>query len=339
MTGIVVDFSYAHDGVTPEKVKQIPGIEGFVAYAGCYDHGKNITKPELHALLDAGLTGCLVIEDNAGDLRRGAVVGANQGRRIVAAATQLGYDWRNCVLATGYDTDAHGGDYSHLLDAMEAFAREVPHPGYYGDSDSIDYLAARHPDWFYWQSNSRGFSPKNPTGHAHLWQQYDHPLAHTAGLGSSVDINLVRRTPLGFMGEGADMPLSDADVKKIVRAVWAHETRPTGSKEAYRMDRQIVNGAHQSYEARDLIAKVSRNVDALTGTVEAISKVLTASGSGVLSRVAALQAVAGDLGKQLTDVAAKVAAEAPAQQITVDVAAIADAVATKVKSIVWKAGQ
>jgi hypothetical protein len=335
MTEVVIDFSFAHAEVTPAKLAQIPGVTGFIAYAGSYGGDKNITKAELHALLDAGLHGCLVIEDNAGDLVRGAPVGADQGRRVVAAAKALGYDWENAVLATGYDTDAHGGDYSHLLEAMEAYAREVPHPGYYGDSDSIDYLAARHPDWFFWQSSSGSFSPKNPTENAHLWQQFNHPLAHHAGLASAVDINFVRRTPLGFMGEGTD-PLSGITPEQIAEAVWAHRVRMNHNEHSRRMDWGIVQAYESSQDAR----QAARSADA---KADSVLKIVGDAKSGILARVAALQKSAADaatanasLEAAVTNLAAVVNALTPA---AVDVSALAAAVVAGVKNLTWKASE
>jgi hypothetical protein len=208
---VIFDGSFGHAEITPAALKPT-GADGVILYAGCNDARKNATKAEIQALLAAGYQVGLVVENVASDAIGGAAVGAAQGAAILAGAKSVGYDWRNCVLFGGYDTDSHSGDWARLLAYMEAFAVKVPVPGYYGDSDSIDYLHARHPDWIFWQSNSRSFSPLNPSPNTHLQQLYNDPRAH----GLPVDVNIVRRTPLRLMGE--DMPLTDADIAKI----WEH---------------------------------------------------------------------------------------------------------------------
>lgn len=210
MPTFIVDFSFAHATVTPAALAKLDGCIGGIAYAGCNDSTKNITKAQLHALLDAGFQMGLVIENVATDAIGGAAVGTAQGKAIVAAAKALGYDWQNCVLVGGYDTNAHAGDYAELLAFEKAFAAQAPVPGYYGDSDSIDYLHTHGSvDWLFWQSDSGSFSPKNPTPNAHLWQQFNDPRA--AGLRSSVDVNNILRTPLHLMGED-DMSFTIQDL-------------------------------------------------------------------------------------------------------------------------------
>jgi hypothetical protein len=163
-----------------------------------------------------------------------------------------------------------------------------------------------------------------------MLQQFNHPLAHIAGLGSSIDINLVRRSPLGFMGEGdPDMPLTDADVKKIAAAVWSHTAVPTGAKDKTprRMDHSLVNGMQRAYEAKDHARDAAHAANRANGKLDAVTKVLTEAGAGMLARVANVQAQV-----------AKLVASAPAEQVKVDAGAIADAVIAKLRalSLIWK---
>ena len=217
--GVVFDFSYAHGPVVAVLLRHKPGelCDGVMAYAGCNDTGKNITKNELHGLLNAGYRVGLVIENNATDAIGGHATGVAQGGAILAAAQALDYDWRHCVLSGGYDTDAHPGDYRALDAYMAGFASIVPVPGYYGDSDSIDYIHQHSGrNWFYWQSESGSFSPKHPTPNAHLWQQYNDPRSH----GLDVDVNDVLRTPLPLMSKEKDVDLNNpADVAKLTQIV------------------------------------------------------------------------------------------------------------------------
>lgn len=251
MTKPVFDLSFGWPTITGDKILRA-GAAGVIGYAGCLRTDKNVSKARFQDWLDSGLMVGLVVEDYAGDAIRGAVVGREQGKRIADAAASLGYDVANCVLSGGYDTDAHGGDYGHLADYMHAFAQEVPVPGYYGDSDSIDYLHGHGgADWFFWQSSSASFSPRNPTPNAHLHQQYADPRSH----GLDVDVNDVLKTPLRLMGE--EMPLSEDDITKLV----------TRFKQADIGDETIASAARETH---DMVAALQKQVAALQAVVSTI---------------------------------------------------------------------
>lgn len=313
---VVADYSFAHATCTPARLGKVDGLTGVIPYAGCLNDAKNITKSEFDALIAAGINVALVVEDLPGDIAKGASYGTAQGKRILASAKALGYDYENCPLIAGYDTDARGSaDYEAILRGMEAFAAVVPFPGYYGDSDSIDYLHARHPDWFYWQSESQSFSPKNPTGHAHIWQQYNDARARRAGLGSSIDINIVLK-PLPFMGE--TMALTADDCEKIANHVWDHK-RKTG-------DGQDITMARYLGDARSHAITAAQKADTAV-------KVL----ASLPARVAAAQKAIADLAGTTDAIHKAVAALEPAKELAVDVAAIAaaaaDAVVAKAKQL------
>ena len=218
----IYDASFGHAKMTPAALKSA-GAGGVILYAGCDETAKNCTKAEVTALLEAGLHVGLVIENFATDaVTKGAPEGDRQGRNLAAAAKALGYDIENCVGFAGYDADSHPADLPKIKAFMEAFAKHIPVTGYYGDSDSIDFLHQSHPHWIYWQSDSRSFSPKNPTPNAHLLQLYNDPRAH----GLPVDVDIVERTPLQLMGES--MAVSDADAQKIAAAVKQIQDDPAG---------------------------------------------------------------------------------------------------------------
>ncbi len=210
MAEFIYDASFGHAQMTPAALKPTGSI-GVILYAGCADSRKNTTGDEVRALLDAGFQVGLVIENFATDAIGGASVGDAQGSAILAAAKDLGYAAGSCVLFGGYDTDSHEADWPKLLAYMEAFAKHVPVPGFYGDSDAIDFIHARHPDWIFWQSDSRSFSPLNPTPNAHLLQLFNDSRAH----GLPVDVDLVER-PLPLMG--ADLALTTDDIQKVAHA-------------------------------------------------------------------------------------------------------------------------
>jgi hypothetical protein len=220
---IILDASFGHAEMKPTEVKKT-GAAGIILYAGCNDTRKNATKAEVQALLAAGIQVGLVIENVNTDARGGASVGDAQGRAIVAGAKAVDYDWQNCVLFGGYDADSHPADWPHLLAYMEAFAKHVPVPGYYGDSDSIDYLHARHPDWIYWQSDSRSFSPLNPSSNTHILQMFNDPRAH----GLPVDVNVLYRSHLRLMGDKMQLDPHDPVILDLKKQIAANQKQING---------------------------------------------------------------------------------------------------------------
>lgn len=238
----VWDFSFAHATVTRELVAAAeagrhPCIGG-IAYAGAHDTAKNITKTELRDLLAAGYAMGLVIEDIATDAIGGFEIGREQGRRLVDAAAAMDYDVANCVLFGGYDTDAHPGDYRHLAAYMGGFHVAVPHAGYYGDSDSIDFMFNRGRRYVNWQAAASSWSPKDPTPNAHLWQQVGGMPKAFAG---DVDVNFVRIQPLQLMGE-QEMPTAKDIVDELMgRHIWGDADKPTYVQTI----RQIATGVRQ----------------------------------------------------------------------------------------------
>lgn len=198
---LIVDVSFAHDAMTG-KLLAGRGIDGVIGYASRFP-AKNMTAANLADWLAAGLSVGLVYEDDTNDMTFGATAGYPHGQLMVGWAHTIGYDLANCVGFAANDRNTLAGDLPAVLAYMQAFARSVPHPGYYGDQDSIDWLAARHPEWFYWQSESAAFG-HGVSEHAHLLQRYNDPRVS----GLAVDANDVVIPGIPLMGE--DM-FTDAD--------------------------------------------------------------------------------------------------------------------------------
>lgn len=222
MSVIVADVSFGHAAVPPDKLRQVAGLAGVIGYAGCKTAGKNCARDEVTAWLDAGLWVGLVIENNATDAAKGAAAGIAQGHAILAGAQALGYDVATSVLYSGYDADATPPVYQELIDFRGGFGSVVPVPGYYGDSDSINAIAAHYPDTYWWQSAAASQSPQHPTPLADLWQQASGVDLH----GLPIDANLAMHANLGMMGETVDITISDADRTAIAQQaaalVWQH---------------------------------------------------------------------------------------------------------------------
>ena len=296
---IVVDFSFAHASVTPAKLKGLDGCIGGIAYAGCNDTSKCITKAELTALLDAGFSMGLVIENGEQDVLGGAPVGTAQGKAIVAAAKTLGYDWQNCVLFSGADFNENTTtQYKKTLASMEAFAKIVPVPGYYGDSDSIDYLYSKHKDWWYWQSDSTSFSPKNPTKNAALLQRYNDSRL-PKNLKSLVDVNDLLKTDLPLMG---DLPMDQATFDKLMDSYLSMK----GGKFTH-----TINGK----KSTTTLVNFAANADNQATAANKNSKAASTSAAAALKQSQANAAAIAALAKAVAQLAPSAAAAASIQQI------------------------
>lgn len=192
----IADLSYGHNAVTGAQLAA-GGCVGAIAYAGCDDPGKNATRANVDDWLSHNLWLSLVIENGAADLLTGgAPEGARQARNVLAGAAALGLDPAMFAIFTAADWDTSNGQLGAADAGFEAFAREVPVPGLYGNSWLIDYCKAQHHMRAGWQSNSSSFS-YGPSPAANLLQRYNDPRA--AGL--PVDASDIQITPVGMLGE------------------------------------------------------------------------------------------------------------------------------------------
>jgi hypothetical protein len=194
------------------------GFAGAVGYTGCQDTRKNVSAERVTDWLDSGLEVALVIENGQTDMLGGAKAGAELGQDWLAGAKVAGYDYARCIGFTAADWHTTPDQFETVTEAFDAFASYVPVAGLYGSGPMLDYLAAHSPAAGYWNSSSSSYGP--PSASRNL-QQLVAPGPH----GLPVDINVVIRTPLNFMGE--NMPLTPADVALIWGAeipVWGSAT-------------------------------------------------------------------------------------------------------------------
>lgn len=190
----IADLSFAHDTVSYTDLAR-RGATAVIGYVST-SPGKNLTSANLQAIQAAGLAVGLVYEDTVNDMQTGANYGRGAGLTAVQQAVGIGYDASDCVIFAANDRNSGMLDLPAILAYMEAFAAYVPHPGYYGDQDSIDYLAARRPGWWYWQSSSSSYGA-GVSAHAHLLQRFNDPRA----TGLPVDANDVLRQGIPLMGD------------------------------------------------------------------------------------------------------------------------------------------
>lgn len=208
----VVDLSSGYASTTGAQLTAI-GAAGFIAYTGCDNTAKNITKARFQEYLSEGLIGALVIENGPQDVLGGDKAGAYYGQKWLAGAESVGYDIANSIGFCSSDfNETTATQYQETIDCMGAFGAYVPIPGYYGDGDSIDHVIPATCCVYGWQDDSTSFTPGGKTStHARLQQRYADARAH----GLPVDVNDVLGTPLLFMGENVTTP------GDITAAVWA----------------------------------------------------------------------------------------------------------------------
>lgn len=193
----VVDFASSYKNISGAQLVAI-GAGGWIAYTGCNNTAKNISKSKFQEYMDTGIPGALVIENGTQDVLGGEKAGASLAQHVMAGAEALGYDVAHCALATSADfNETTAAQYAETIDCMGAFGALVPVPVYYGDGDSIDRVIPATRCVYGWQSDSTSFSPGGTSHLARLQQIYNDPRAK----GLVVDVNNVLGAPLYFMGE------------------------------------------------------------------------------------------------------------------------------------------
>lgn len=176
------------------------GCIGAIGYAGCLDTGKNVAKYRVDDWRKNGLWVGLVCEDTNTYLQGGSSAGLAQARRLVAAASALGYDVNNCVLFLSADWNSRStADLDAIVAACSAAKTVIKHLGLYGNSYALD--ATAHLTDVGWQSESTSFS-YGLSPNANLQQIYADPRAQ----GHAIDVNNIIRRPLLMEGEPVTQP-------------------------------------------------------------------------------------------------------------------------------------
>lgn len=209
-----IDVSFAHASTNYASLA-MRGASFVIGYSS--DHPeKNLTKADVHNIRSQRLTDLLVFENIETDMIGGRGMGRVHGDTAVTQARAIGYDWQGKPIFAANDRDAHPNDFATILAYMEGFAESVPHPGYYGDQDSIDYLYARHPGWVFWQSSSLAYGD-GISQHADIVQRYDDSRVR----GWQVDANDVVSSTIPWIGD--DM-FNDADRAMLTKIAGQMQT-------------------------------------------------------------------------------------------------------------------
>jgi hypothetical protein len=190
----VADFSFAHDAITGAELARI-GAAGAIGYVS--DHPeKNLTAANLRDLQLAGIPTALVFEDAVDDMAGNPSLGSGHGQVAVTQARAIGYDPESCTIFAADDRNTGPADWPNVLAYMDNYAKQVRWPGYYGDQDSIDWLAPQRPDWVYWQSDSMSFG-NGVSRNAHLVQHYNDVRCQ----GLALDVSDIARPGVRWLGE------------------------------------------------------------------------------------------------------------------------------------------
>lgn len=216
--GWVADLSFVHDDLSAAQVL-MAGASAVIGYVSS-NPAKNLTKANVSDYLGSGLNVGLVYEDTESDMIGGRPAGQIHGLSATNQGKRIGYDVDSCVIFAANDRNAGPNDLETVLAYMDGFAFYVPRPGYYGDQDSIDWLAARRPRWYYWQSSSLAYGVGR-SRNAHLLQRYNDPRAR----GLPLDVNDVQIPGIPFM-EAQDM-FVDAD-RAVLLDIQSQLKAPSG---------------------------------------------------------------------------------------------------------------
>lgn len=251
----IADMSFAHDDVTGAilAAHDVPGVIGYVSD----NPRKNLTKANLADQLGHGRLVGLVFEDSTDDMRGGAISGDHHGATALAQGLMIGYDVRNCVIFAADDENTSPADWPTVLAYLDAFAGHVPVPGYYGDQDSIDWLAPQRPHWFYWQADALSWGA-GISRNAHLVQRYNDP--RVAGL--PLDASDIQRPGVPFMGD--DM-FTDAD-RATLNGIASQILSPSGFLARFGVNLSKVAGQIEQAEHLDVAAQLTALRAALTVT-------------------------------------------------------------------------
>jgi Domain of unknown function (DUF1906) len=252
----VLDYSAGFPGA---QTIRNAGYVGAVRYIGFPDRRKCTTAGELTDFTEHGIGMALVFEDNTTDWRGGYTQGAASGRRARDHANAIGFPSTRPIYMAVDQEVVSAGEFDTMVDYLHGASTSLgghEFTGVYGEADVIDRARSAGAATWFWQTAawSRG---RRTT--AHLFQHVG--TVRVGGIGC--DVNDVLAEDWGHH-LGADLPLTDADIDKLIGRLWwgttlrdEDGTGPSPSLNlALIMDEIIRNG-------RVAVAKI----DALAGTL------------------------------------------------------------------------
>lgn len=320
---------------------KVAGVEIVSLYLGPSTNGKNATAARIRAYHQSGVGVQLNFEWYQGRALEGATAGKADAQLAVAQIRQLeaelGYSPQSVLMVPfSVDFDATPAQFP-AIDAYLTAAAEVMHAagfhvGDYGSFAVVEHTSKQKITDAEWQTYAWSGGKLSPAADV-----YQFLNGQKLG-GAEVDFDrIIHADQLGAwwppqsagdlagatLEGGSDMSLSRHDLDQIAGAVWSHKIKVDG-RPTRRADFALAHAWDGAGKATGALAK-------LVPVVDGLKTLLADEQAGVLQRVASVQT-------KLDKLAAAVAKipNSPTQ-IAVDVAALADAVAARVKSLVWKA--
>lgn len=217
MSGDVLDYSSGWPA--PSAVKA-GGFSGVLRYAGTPGRGKNLGQAEAAAMLDAGVPIGLVYEDTAGWMLGGYAAGQSAARAVLADAKRCGVGVRAVYFACDQEI-LSAADMALVLSCLDGGAAVLglARQGVYGQASVINAALGGGRAMWGWQTRAWSHGIVSPR--AHLLQQ----IGYVYPGGVQCDRSTVLRPDWGQYPspQEDDMPLTDEDVAKIVKAIFDHD--------------------------------------------------------------------------------------------------------------------
>lgn len=238
----VIGFDYSAGRLTAAQIKAAGG-EFVCRYTGTEGltklSAKNITKSEYDGLIAGGVSVFLNYEYLTTDTNGGYPAGAQAAQRAKADADAFGYSGPILFSADKHlSTTEVAEALSYLDGAASILGRD--RVGAYGFREFIQPAHDQNHASYFWLCGSR------PAANDAIWKWLNIYQRNTGTVnigGIQCDINeLINPINFGTSTGELDMPLTDADVAKVVDAVWSYK-RQSETNDASQL---LWNAAHYS---------------------------------------------------------------------------------------------
>lgn len=270
MSGDVLDYS---SGWPPPGAVKAGGFSGVLRYAGTSGRPKNLTPVEATTMLDAGVPIGLVFEDTAGWMLGGYAAGQSAARAVLADAKRCGVGVRAVYFACDREI-LSAADMALVLSCLDggAAALGLARQGVYGQASVISAALVGERAAWGWQTRAWSHGVVSP--YAHLLQQ----IGYVYPGGVQCDRSTVLRPDWGQYPspQEDDMPLTDDDVSKIVKAIFDHDVElgPNVTTAA----RSIADATAARAQSTAAAAGVVRLETALANLTQAVGDLRVAAG-------------------------------------------------------------
>jgi hypothetical protein len=265
-TKVAADYSYTQP--RPKAVKAA-GIDLVLRYVPV-GKGKDLTAPEVVLIHAADVDLAVVFERTANRAAEGAKAGEADVAYAEREMDKLGYP-EDAVIFYAVDFDTTPARVKPYLDAARA-ASKRPF-GVYGSYKVIEGVQAD----YYWQTEAWSSDPKNPgsrlhSAKAHLIQKVGRTRSIAGVPATAWDENIVRKPIPAWTAQEEDMPLTDADIQKIAKAVasWPVANKTPGeANQTGSLGGMVTRVDYSIDQLATAVTDLTAKVDALQAAVDA----------------------------------------------------------------------